>query len=336
MPNSTYRQIVDRVLALTGQAPIGTSSGDFNSNTLDKTQQQAKEVIWFANNQLSLTERGRYTLRKFTITTDADGPNVYGISTKTSFEKLVRDSFFVVAPAESAGPLCWKSYRTWLTQYPAGPGDQTGTPAYWMDLPPALTGRDEYGVPYSGNITAVTVGATTVITVDANQRQPGDYVTFVDAGGTVGDVLNGKVFRIRAVDGLTFTIDANTTGKAYTSGGQFKPIDVDRVAFDCLPASGLTIQYEGYLNGVTLENETDEILWPQKFEHLLIAYGCEMLESLLGEGKDVNWLQKLEPYMSQVKQNSLGPSDEPPGLVLGIEIGRYHRRGINKWNTNSL
>lgn len=73
-------------------------------------------------------------------------------------------------------------------------------------------------------ITAITPGATTVITITAAQAELilGDKVYISGVGGTIGAALNGLVHTISSKTNptdLTFTISTATTGLVWTSGG---------------------------------------------------------------------------------------------------------------------
>lgn len=340
MANSTFKQTVDRVLTMGGQVTIGNSSGDFNSDTLDKPQQQAKSFVEYANRFLALETKGRFTKRKFQLTTaatTATNPNVYPISRQTRFERLVKDSWFLVSPTLNAQPLFWKKYDTWLTQYPQGE-TATGVPQFWIPLPPELFGYTELGGPATGTITGVTIGVNPVLTVVTNSRSAGDIIYISDIVGTVGtntaNGLNSKYWRVLAVSGLTITIEANTTGLVYTSGGVFEARDVDRISFSQPPNGAYVIQYEGYLNTVALVNETDQIIWPPEFEHLLWTAGLALFEVALSEGKAPNYQQMLEPAVTQVKQLSMGEVEDMPAIDLGLSVTNQRRGGLFAWNNN--
>lgn len=313
MANSTYLQICNRVAVLTGQTAMGSSSGDFNSNTLDKPQQQIKEVVNYANAELALVERGRFMRRVYTLAVGPD-TNVYAISWQTSFERLVEDSWRIVSPIVQG--IDWLSFQSFRLR----PEVVASIPFHWVPLTDIARVENPDSHLFA-HITDVTVGTTTVLELDVNERAVGEIIFVQDITGTAGsDVLNGNYFRILAVDDLTITIDADTTGKVYTSGGAIFVNAADRVSFYPAPASAMTIEYEGYLDSAELANEDDPIIWPKKIEHLLIAFAVEIMEGLLGEGKDLNWQSKLEPYLTQVRQLTMGPVEDTPGLDLGIEI----------------
>jgi hypothetical protein len=111
-------------------------------------------------------------------------------------------------------------------------------------------------------------------------------------------------------------------------------IDVDRVAFSQPPNAAYLIQYEGYLNTVALVNDTDQIIWPVEFEHLLWIAGVQMLEVVLSEGKSVNYASMLEPAVTQVKQLSMGPVEDIPQIDLGLNVVNRSRNNIYVWSNN--
>jgi hypothetical protein len=70
------------------------------------------------------------------------------------------------------------------------------------------------------NIASITPGTTTTITTSVDHDLMSDaVVTFSGITGSVGDVLNGNSYTITVTDSTTFTVNANTSGKTYTSGG---------------------------------------------------------------------------------------------------------------------
>lgn len=330
MANSTYLETVNTILTMAGQVTVGNSSGDFNSNTLDKPQQQAKQFVDYANRFLALETKGRFTKRKYTLTTDPT-TNVYAISWQTSFERLIKDSWCITAPQAQAQPIFWKNYNTWINQFPYGEIN-SGIPNFWIPLPD--TARIENpDTSLTSTITNVTPGTETVITLDVNDRVIGDVILVYGITGTIGtDVLNDQFYRITAVSGLDVTIQVDTTTKLYTSGGMVTANRADRISFSPPPSLALTVQYEGYLNTVALQYESDPIIWPVEYEHLLWTAGVALLEGALGEGKAPSYQAMVEPAVTQVKQLSIGPVEEIPAIDLGITINNRQRDSIYVWN----
>lgn len=333
--NSTFQEIVDKVLVGCGQLSTSNSSGTFSLGDMDKPQEQAKWCVNMCNQELAMQTKGRYTRRVFLITTSAwDGPfsttgfdnNFYQISSLTSFERLVKDSWRVITTGQGQ-ELTNKSYDDWTLCYPTGEL-QSGVPLYWVDLMPSNDGADLL-------ITGATAANPCVITVN-NTFSRGDYLKITSIVGNMGTtVLNGHDWRVISATSTTATIAANTAGKTYTSGGLISASAVDRVAFSGPCNQALTIQYEGYLNTVELTGATDRVIWPKEFESVLIRASCGMLESLLSEGRSGTWQSKLDEAIGQMRQNSRGPVDYPPGLDIGITIpGR--RRGLASfiWNNS--
>jgi len=76
-------------------------------------------------------------------------------------------------------------------------------------------------------ITAITVGYPTLITSSAHGLANGDILAIAGITGTVGtdgtSGLNGKSLTAKYVTTNTFSVDVNTTGLAYTSGGTATP-----------------------------------------------------------------------------------------------------------------
>jgi len=91
---------------------------------------------------------------------------------------------------------------------------------------PSRARWSQIGTPYTSNATAVTitnitVGATTLINVSSTAGfvvgQPAGILQVI---GSVGTVLNFNQFNVSAIAaGVSITIDIDTTGLVYTSGG---------------------------------------------------------------------------------------------------------------------
>lgn len=88
--------------------------------------------------------------------------------------------------------------------------------------------RWDGGSQVTGSITGVSIAAAAVITSNSHPLQVGDIVCIDSITGTVGTDakagLNSRAndvrqFTVTAIAANTFTIDAITTGLAYTSGG---------------------------------------------------------------------------------------------------------------------
>ena len=77
------------------------------------------------------------------------------------------------------------------------------------------------------NITAVAAGFPTIITSAAHGLANGDWGPIAGIVGTLGtdatNGLNGKSLVITNVTTNTFSVNINTTGLTYTSGGTFTP-----------------------------------------------------------------------------------------------------------------
>jgi hypothetical protein len=73
-------------------------------------------------------------------------------------------------------------------------------------------------------ITSVSIGNPAIITSTAHGLANGDVVAIAGIVGTVGtSLLNGMQAVVRRVTANTFSIDVDTTGLVYTSGGAATP-----------------------------------------------------------------------------------------------------------------
>lgn len=72
-------------------------------------------------------------------------------------------------------------------------------------------------------ISGVAIGFPTIITATAHGFSNGDQVTFSGIVGTLS-ALNGQSFVVRDKLTNTFSIDYDSTGLAYTSGGTATPV----------------------------------------------------------------------------------------------------------------
>lgn len=116
-----------------------------------------------------------------------------------------------------------------IYQQPAGyvAGSNNGSPASPQEKIWVLVNQYAHTITVaSWSVTAITVGATTQITlnnIDAGQAtgqlQVGSIVHFKNITGTVAASLNNLDHTITNIAGNVITISTNTTGLAYTSGG---------------------------------------------------------------------------------------------------------------------
>ncbi len=79
--------------------------------------------------------------------------------------------------------------------------------------------------------TAITVGATTTITV-ANTAAAGDFVALSGFSGADAALVNGKVHRIVSATSAQIVIDLNTLGKTITVGTPLSAFDGVALAVD--------------------------------------------------------------------------------------------------------
>ena len=86
-----------------------------------------------------------------------------------------------------------------------------GAGQYALDT---TTGTVTWVADGNGGITAITVGATTVLTLTTavTGAAIGDELYVTGVGGTTGDLLNGSVWAITNIATNVYTIAANTTG----------------------------------------------------------------------------------------------------------------------------
>lgn len=116
---------------------------------------------------------------------------------------------------------------TGVYQQPAGyvAGSNNGTPASPLEKLWVLV--NQYAHTNSRTqytVSGISVGATTTITLNGAvgiNAQIVSVITFTGITGTVGAALNGVSCTVTAVSGSTVTVSVNTTGLAYTSGGNF-------------------------------------------------------------------------------------------------------------------
>lgn len=83
------------------------------------------------------------------------------------------------------------------------------------------TGLVTWVAAATGNVTAVTVGATTQVTLNAALASVGvgDKLYLSSLGGADAALLNGQAHTISAVAGAVYTLPVATTGKTITAAG---------------------------------------------------------------------------------------------------------------------
>lgn len=101
------------------------------------------------------------------------------------------------------------------------------------------TGIVTWAITGSGNISGVTVGANTVITLSAAIAgvAPGDKLYTTGLAGADAALLNNAALPVIAVAGAAYTLAVNTTGKTITPGGTARTYPGSRAA-DTLTWSG--------------------------------------------------------------------------------------------------
>lgn len=85
--------------------------------------------------------------------------------------------------------------------------------------------------------SAVTVGATTGITVVAPTAVPGSYVAVSGFAGADAALLNNKTHKVLTNSGTGITVDTNTTGKTITVGTPLLVADAGALTVDYTYAS---------------------------------------------------------------------------------------------------
>lgn len=114
---------------------------------------------------------------------------------------------------------------TGVYQQPSGyvAGVSNGTPATPQEKMWLMVNQYAHAITRTAyTVSGVTVGATTNITFSAapgSNFRVGSVITFLGVTGTVGALLNGLNHTITVIAGSVITISTNTTGSAYTSGG---------------------------------------------------------------------------------------------------------------------
>lgn len=89
-----------------------------------------------------------------------------------------------------------------------------------------------------GNISAITTGATTIVTSAGHGLSVGSVVTIASAGGTTG--VNGTHV-VTAVTGDTFSFNDTVTSGTYTSGGVWHSTGMYGATLDSAIRSALAI-----------------------------------------------------------------------------------------------
>ncbi len=96
---------------------------------------------------------------------------------------------------------------------------------------PSRARWSQLGTPFTGNVAAqaitnITAGNPTVVSMaNTSQFQIGQLAGFTDILGNIGSVLNGNSFNVSAIVANTsITVDIDTTGLTYTSGGLAKGV----------------------------------------------------------------------------------------------------------------
>lgn len=163
MANSTFRQLCERVLKLTGRN-VFASDSEFNNGNIDAEKATLKELMSLANQRYVRTQRGRALRREFTFNT-ADGDNSYPLNPATSIARLVPKSWYITTAGSGRALKYFPGgYYAYKAKYPEGE-DTEGVPVYWFDMPPTDASENEvgfspppdgvYAVKYSGYLRPI-------------------------------------------------------------------------------------------------------------------------------------------------------------------------------------
>lgn len=140
MANSTYINVVNRILQQAGQVAIPDNT-TFNTNSsLEKIQLQAKLFVDTAYRRMIRKNRTRFTKRKYTLTT-SNGVNSYALTggatsqPNVTIEQIEEDSMFNTTVPYAFGPMKHLKYEKWMSIFPQGETTKAA-PIRWIDLPP--------------------------------------------------------------------------------------------------------------------------------------------------------------------------------------------------------
>ena len=95
---------------------------------------------------------------------------------------------------------------------------------------------------------------------------------------------------------------------------------VERIAFSPPPDATYTIIFDYYEDPVVLSGPTDVIQWPTVWEDVLWDYGQMYLEMALSEGKQKDLASLMVNLETEIRQLTMGATDQPPCAELGINI----------------
>lgn len=142
MANSTYRDVVNRILQQCGEPTIPDASTFNTDSSLTKIQLQAKLFVDKVHRRLVRQNKGRYLLRKTTWSVTSS-TNSYNIAAGVLVEDLKPDTVFITTSGKGR-KLEYIEYEQWLEMFPSGETVKS-IPAYWFVYPPDGTGTDKVG-----------------------------------------------------------------------------------------------------------------------------------------------------------------------------------------------
>lgn len=95
------------------------------------------------------------------------------------------------------------------------------------------------------------------------------------------------------------------------------------IGFSPPPDGTYAVNYSAYLKPLMLTTASQEIIWPPDHEEALVIAGAAYLAILQSEGKSIDFDKILEPLLSELSQQTIGPLDEVHTYNLGLEIYPY-------------
>jgi hypothetical protein len=102
------------------------------------------------------------------------------------------------------------------------------------------------------------------------------------------------------------------------------------------PDQAYSLNFQAYLDPITLAVSTDVIMFPPKYQNILWQYSRKYFELVLAEGQEPTLAAWLEPLLPELRILTKGPTENRTAVDIGIEINRdwTSRRGYDgcDWN----
>jgi hypothetical protein len=115
-----------------------------------------------------------------------------------------------------------------------------------------------------------------------------------------------------------------------------QPVPSNTIMFFPPPDAVYTIIYQAKIGAAPLVKDTDIILWPEEYEHILWMYARKYLETALGEGKEGNIEAWAEKAVAAMKKWAGGPEEQRHAVKLGIQVeGIARGRRVSKYFTST-